>query len=133
MRPPYTADFICTVHHRPGDDPNETACGAYLFRPKGEGEPARAGEDAATVPTKPIDGKRYKRRPEPAEVTAAAFGALFMVSTGQGPEYPMPRDQFNALYEAIESEEKPESEGALANAPAGAVDVEKAADQEVPE
>jgi hypothetical protein len=115
-RPPYTRDWVCTVHNRPGDDPDEQACGAFLFKAAGApvAEPVPADELAALTPAKP---KRYKRRPEPTEVSASAFGALIIVSNGLGPEYAVPRDEFLALYEEIDGDELPEDAGALAKAP----------------
>lgn len=122
MRPPYTEDFVCTVHGRTGDDPEEHACGAFLFTPVSAAakEPAKpptpSGNTRTT--TAPVAPKKYRRRPEPPEVTAVAFGAgIFMVSTGTGPEFPMQRDQFLALYEEVEAEELPEKDGALGMLP----------------
>jgi hypothetical protein len=131
-RPPYTKDFVCTIHNRPGDHPEEITCGAFLFKPA-EDAPADAGESSHApyapgasspgpwVPT--TAAKAYRLRPAPSEVIAAPDGDLMMVSVKQGPAFAMPRDMFFAFFELVEPEDLPETEGALAKAPPLAHDV----------
>jgi hypothetical protein len=128
-RPPWTADYICTTHQRPGDDPEEAGCAAQLFVPSGSFTPYAPG---ATKPgpftaAAGLAAAKFRKRPEPAEVTAVAVGDTMMVSTGQGPDFPMGRDQFFATYEAVEADSPPEEDGALAKAPPLPFDVAKTA------
>lgn len=110
MREPYTDDWVCRLHNRRGSHADEATCPAYLFTPVEETQPI--DPDVAAAVEVPARAKRYRKRPEPPEVTAVAVGALMLVQTGQGPEYPVPRDQFFATYEEI-PEDREDVEAAL--------------------
>ncbi len=111
MRPPYTEDWICRVHQRLGNHPDEQACSPTLFMTVLESKIAPLADVAPEAPVAEA-GKRYRRKPDPPEVRAVAFGALMIINNGQGPDYPMPRDQFHALYEEIPGDDH-QGEGAL--------------------
>jgi len=117
MRPPYTDDWVCRVHKRKGSDPDEATCPAYLFAPVDEVQAADTEVAAQIEAARAAVTKRYRKRPEPPEVKATPFGALMLVSTGTGPEFPVPRDQFFATYEEIE-EPREEAAHALEGADA---------------
>jgi len=109
-RPPYTADYVCTVHKRPGSDEEENFCAATLFVLATD---PRASEEAA-APVPPLKPRQYKARPEPKTVHALPSGSLMMVSLDSGPVFSMTRDEFFARYEEVEPEADPKhAEGAL--------------------
>jgi hypothetical protein len=132
-REPWTADYVCNEHERPGDHPDEASCAAHKFRPAGTAAPTQGtsspvmpwGED----PRPPeLPAKRYKLRPSPAEVTAVPEGPDMAVSVDAGPSFYVARDMFFAFFELAEPEELPEEAGALAKAPELGQDASKAAD-----
>jgi hypothetical protein len=125
-RTPWTKDFVCTVHERPGDDPEEASCAAHLFRPAGDApaeegasshEPYVAGASAPGPFSATTPAKKYKLRPIPSEVTAVAEGPDMAVSIDAGPSFYVARDMFFAFFELVEPEPLPETAGALAKAP----------------
>lgn len=156
-RPPWTKDFTCSVHKRSGDHPEEASCAAHLFVAAGDAPAEEKFRSSSSSPAMPwgagpppdrssftpygpaatapgpftakagLGARKYRFREAPAEVSAVAEGDVMLASAENGPAFAIPRDMFFTFFEAVDPEDLPETEGALAKAPQLPHDVAKTA------